>query len=131
LVRGADWVGAPIIYGLVDPLEPERIRYVGQTSQMPSARYVQHINASHGNGRARTNWVHDLRAAGRAPDMVLLESLDQSRELDAREMAWIRDLNARGMADLNGPLPTWFLAGDHAEGAKRRRRTKFRRTGAR
>ena len=74
LVRGADFIGSRIIYGLVDPAEPDVIRYVGQTMQAPIARYLGHMNGLHPKHR-RYKWFRSLRHKRRQPDMVLLEAV--------------------------------------------------------
>jgi hypothetical protein len=90
----------PIVYGLVDPDEPGRIRYVGQTFQ-PYARYCAHV------GRRTPaspcgRWIRNLYLNhDRVPSMVLLEEVPSILELREREREWIKQLVAAGQADLN------------------------------
>jgi hypothetical protein len=130
LVRGADWMENRIIYGLVDPVEPSVVRYVGQTTKAPVARYLGHLSEAT-NGRRRSDWVVSLREQGRAPDMVLLEHVPAADSLDMRELWWIAEMKSRGMADLNAPLPGWYVSGDEEALAKRVRINVYNRTGVR
>jgi hypothetical protein len=103
IVRGAE-AFKPIIYGLVDPLEPGRVRYVGQTRTSPLSRYLGHL-APHSSLTPRAKWVARLLEAGRPPDMVLLETVAVSADPSTRERWWILALEERGGADLNSCLP--------------------------
>jgi hypothetical protein len=103
LVRGAEWVHRPIIYGLVDPLKPDVVRYVGQTVQAPCIRYLGHV--SERSGWRRRQWIADLKKQGRLPDMVLLEEVAPGDDPHGRERHWIGAYSARGMADLNAGMP--------------------------
>lgn len=104
IVRGADVV-RPLIYGLIDPLEPDVVRYVGQTRQGAATRFLKHLTTARRSACARSAWIRELLQAGRSPDMVLLETVSLSADLDARERWWITALRQRGEADLNAALP--------------------------
>lgn len=65
-----------VIYALVDPLEPERIRYIGKTSkQKPAQRLYEHVaDARRGVRNYRCNWVRSVLNAGRYPALVVVAS---------------------------------------------------------
>lgn len=93
----------PTIYGLVDPREPDRIRYVGQ-SLCAASRYASHIKPSNGSRSLRDRWIAVLLADGIFAAMVLLER-PTAADLDSCEATWIANLKAVGQADLNGRRP--------------------------
>ena len=103
IVDGAEAVRVRLIYGLVDPLEPGRIRYVGKTTCGALSRYVTHLGSVVSDATGKADWWLDLLGAGRYPNMVLLETVDAGHSLDACELWWIGALQARGEADLNVP----------------------------
>lgn len=119
LVRGADVRRkGGVIYGLVDPRQPSRVRYVGQTVGLPESRYRQHIHDSAPQrGRrmpatcARARWISALLAESVYPDMILLERVPDvgAWELTDCERRWIATLGKRNQADLNAPLPRHFV----------------------
>lgn len=84
----------PTVYGLIDPNEPERVRYVGQTLT-PGSRF-----SSHASDKAAPKVREWVRSINTAPLMVLIEN-PHRLELDDREMFWIRYYRQRDMADLN------------------------------
>ena len=98
IVRGTDVV-LRLIYGLIDPLEPARIRYVGRTEKGGSARFFQHVARPDQSPRGR--WIAELQAAGRNPDMVLLETPQVGVDIDELERWWIVEARRQGFADLN------------------------------
>lgn len=73
------------IYGLVDPRQPEVIRYVGQTRNI-SNRLNGHTH-QRGNG-PKAKWMQQLRRDGVKPVAVLLEETDLAGANDA-ETKWI------------------------------------------
>lgn len=93
-----------IIYGLADPREPERVRYVGRTAN-PQTRYESHCR-SRCAARLRT-WIAELSSAGVTPSMVLLEvcgvreATTKPGAVSVREEFWIASLRKSGGADLN------------------------------
>jgi hypothetical protein len=97
IARG-DMAAGVTIYGLVDPAEPTRIRYVGQ-ARNPAARLAGHISA--GREGKKWNWIDRIIAEGRYPDMVLLERARPGSDVDVLERWWIAQMCAKGMADLN------------------------------
>jgi hypothetical protein len=81
------------VYGLTDPREPERIRYVG-CSRNALARRRGHLYT---RGRLPIHqWIQSLRRAGVRVEMVILAS-----GMGKTEYKWIQDMQKRGMADLN------------------------------
>jgi hypothetical protein len=89
----------PVIYGLCDPREPRRIRYVGRTVR-PRSRYEAHCGLSSG-GTIITQWLAGLIGAGIWPVMLLIWEASSGDELWGAEARWISRLKRRGMADLN------------------------------
>lgn len=95
------------VYALVDPAEPERVRYVGSSQHM-AKRLADH--AFHVTGRQdahRKQWVRELKNAGRTPVLVVLEELDfpkASFETHHAERNWIERFRGVGQADLNRTL---------------------------
>lgn len=107
IARGAT-LGA-IVYGLVDPREPGRIRYVGQTTRAPIVRLSQHLRERK-VGQRKCEWVARLDADGVAPDMVLLQRLRPTDDHRLAEGWWIATLRSRGEADMNTNAVAGFLA---------------------
>jgi hypothetical protein len=87
-------VGFGVIYELVDP-RTFKVRYVGQTADMPWRRLRNH---RHCPDRYMRRWVTELRNAGLAPQMRVVEWCPRQHLL-RREAAWIRTRRAEG-ADL-------------------------------
>jgi hypothetical protein len=90
-----------VIYGLADPRELERVRYVGQAAR-PSARYEGHIRDGrrpYDNPRCR--WLHSLAVEDLGPTMLFLEHVMNQDRVAAREARWIERLRGIGQADLN------------------------------
>jgi hypothetical protein len=104
IVRGSEAL-RPLVYGLVDPVEPARVRYVGKTTTGAALRFYGHISEARRKKGLRADWMRGLFDAGRSPDMVLLETVRVGDDLDARERWWINALRQRGEADLNVALP--------------------------
>lgn len=104
IVRGAEVV-RQLIYGLVDPAAPDRIRYVGKTTAGAHSRFLGHISGARSGAGKRADWIAALAAEGRYPDMVLLEDVGAGVDLDARERWWITAMRERDEADLNTALP--------------------------
>lgn len=110
VVRGADAV-KPLVYGLVDPAEPNRVRYVGKTTQGAHTRFLGHVKDARRGTKKRADWVAELLELGRPPNMVVLETVPVGADLDARERWWITAMRARGEADLNTAVPQAGSAG--------------------
>jgi hypothetical protein len=105
IVRGSEIV-RQLIYGLVDPNEPGRIRYVGKTTAGAHARFLGHVSDATRGTTKRADWIASLVADGRYPDMVLLEDVAAGLDLDARERWWIIAMRERGEGDLNTVVPS-------------------------
>jgi hypothetical protein len=88
-----------LIYGLVDPLELDVVRYVGKTSD-PVGRYGHCTSGSD----AVAAWVGALSAAGRSPLMLLIERC-ASKNVGTREACWIHHYRDQLQADLNRAIP--------------------------
>ncbi|HYC51093.1 MAG TPA: hypothetical protein VEB19_08305 [Gemmatimonadaceae bacterium] len=89
-----------VVYALVDPADPELVRYVGRTCD-PTSRYRMHCT----NGSdAVTGWAKSVMAEGRKPAMVLIEQCERD-VIEARERYWIRYYRDRFQADLNRSIP--------------------------
>lgn len=93
-------VPTEVIYGLVDPRDPELVRYVGRTCD-PVHRYRNHMTAG---SEAVNAWAAMVMAEGVMPVMVLLESCDRDLVF-SREAHWIRFYRQRFQADLNASIP--------------------------
>lgn len=90
----------PIIYGLVDPLEPKHVRYVGMASNAgrPYVHAKQARRPNHKYSHLR-HWVQKLQAEGREYTVLILEELseDVSRHfLGEVEKMYIASLRAIG-----------------------------------
>jgi hypothetical protein len=89
-----------IIYALIDPREPDAIRYVGK-SYRPSRRLVEHLNqASRGEGTHKAAWIRSVLSAGVRPEVVELERVGE--DWQERERAWVGLLRASGHRLTNG-----------------------------
>lgn len=92
------WPARMVVYGLVDELEPDRVRYIGQ-STLPEWRFVGHCTSRTG---AVGEWVATVKAAGSHVLMRFISRHDSQPDLDRAERAAIEEYRSRGMADLNG-----------------------------
>ena len=102
LLRGEHCIGA-VIYGLIDPLEPDRIRYVGKTDR-PGTRLSTHLDdALSRKKNVRASWITTVLVAGRYPVMLLLEECKLG--CVGRELWWYEHFRAIGQADLNTAIP--------------------------
>lgn len=81
-----------VVYGLADPREPRRIRYVGK-SNTPEARYRDHLSSM--------AWARQLKADGYAPVMYCIEECASDEVAFQREGHHIKAFLKKGMADLN------------------------------
>ena len=87
----------PCVYVLVDPREPDHVRYVGQTIS-PETRLATHLKER--GGSPKQLWVSDLAASGIQPEMWIVEECSLER-LDDRELWWIGRMDAEGHELLN------------------------------
>ena len=105
---GKPKAGTPGIYGLVDPRDPHRIRYVGSSENIEHRLYA-HCHSNNPTDRhPRGCWLRTLRADGLKPEALVLEMRDVgatgSVNRHNAEGAWIANLVAQGQADLNAKL---------------------------
>jgi hypothetical protein len=84
------------IYGLVDPAEPTRVRYVGRTGD-PQGRLSVHCTTK---GTPTYPWARSVIELGRRPQLLILDR-EEGRETEGREMRWVQHYRSLGMADLN------------------------------
>ena len=95
------------VYGLLDPADPDNVRYVGSSRHM-AKRLSDHAYSLTGKQDAeRRAWVRGLREAGRTPVLVVLEELDAQKasfEMHYAERNWIERFRLIGQADLNRTL---------------------------
>lgn len=85
------------IYGLFDPAAPDAIRYVGKSTHAEK-RLGAHLR-SRGVNAHRENWIASVRAAGRTPAFVVLDTAATDAEANELERQHIARLRAAG-ADL-------------------------------
>ena len=73
------------IYGLVDPEDPELVRYVGATHRPISQRIAEHVrDAKTGRPSPVNRWVAYLLALGRRPCYVVLGAASEDwQEVEA------------------------------------------------
>lgn len=109
------------IYALVDPREPEVIRYIGKTYQRPSARLSTHVREAKRRSRRnhRLNWILGLLRLGVTPQLNVLFSGRNSDWVRA-ERAWIAVCRAAGLPLVNGTDGGDGFAGQHSPQTKER-----------
>lgn len=84
------------VYVLVDPVEPQRVRYVGLTRGRPKHRLWHHVyQAMKGGGTYSANWIRSLVTSGRRPEMRVLVHVDAA-QVNAVEQAWIAHFRGTG-----------------------------------
>lgn len=89
----------PFIYGLVDPIEPGHVRYVGMAMQ--SGRPYEHARAARRTKHHSHlyNWIRTLHCEDREPQVLILEELEvgQTRkEVGLVEQIYIPGMRAFG-----------------------------------
>jgi len=79
------------IYILVDSVDRENIRYVGQTTLTLPKRLKRHINSCTYEISYKNNWIKSLLKQGRIPEIKVIEIIDSDDPLiwDEREIYWI------------------------------------------
>jgi len=82
-----------IIYGLIDPREPDHIRYVGTISKMDKAKCLDSLGSNVLN-KDRRWWIMNLEAVGLEPIIVEIEKVKEDLYYHTR--AVIRDLRQNG-----------------------------------
>lgn len=74
------------IYGLIDPFTKE-IRYIGKSIR-PKERLTNHCNDK--STTWRTNWIQSILKKGKRPELIILQSLDDSEDWQKSEIDWIK-----------------------------------------
>lgn len=97
----------PFIYALFDPIEPERIRYVGMTMTNPKRPYDHGIDAKKKltDTRHVFNWIRKLQAEGRDYSVLVLKELPRCasfEEVCKAERESIGYLKKQGHSLTNG-----------------------------
>ena len=86
------------IYGLIDPRD-RSLFYVGKSNR-PHARLRQHINEARGSSKhAKSIRILEILDAGSEPELVVLESIEQSGSVVAEER-WIAAYRSRGILNV-------------------------------
>jgi hypothetical protein len=91
----------PFVYGLVDPLEPGHIRYVGMAS-VRADRPLEHAKEARKLSTSpsyKINWIRKVQSEGREPAVVVLEELSEGSSQDLVgfcEKAYIKSLREIG-----------------------------------
>lgn len=91
-----------LIYTVSDRQEPDRVRYVGQTSAGLSKRRSGHWgHVAEGRGLPISNWLR--KRIDRRDDVVFetVATADSRDEVDELEILWIAKLKSIGQCDLN------------------------------
>lgn len=88
------------IYGLVDPRQPDVVRYVGSSKNV-ERRLYGHTHSTDGYRKTpKAAWVHQLRSEGVMPAAVLLEPLPNGISEELKQQLEQRHIDALG-CDLN------------------------------
>lgn len=90
------------VYGLVDPREPDRVRYVGVTRDLPRRLAEHRRQLDRGTG-AKHAWLRELAAGGVAPVALEMATCRTRGSAWRREWMLIRELREHGLCDLNAP----------------------------
>lgn len=64
------------IYGLVDPIEPDVIRYVGKTNNSVKKRLNEHIKESRDGVTHKNRWIKKIILEGRKPMIFILDEVN-------------------------------------------------------
>lgn len=87
---------AIVLYGLYDPKEPERCRYVGQTKR-PRARYNRHILcAVRGEQTHKANWIRLVLREGRNIEQRALAIVYSENDANAAERWFVKSMRDAG-----------------------------------
>jgi len=87
------------IYALVDPREPDNIRYIGRTSKNLGARLNAHCNDTKVD--ARTVWIKSLAKEGIRPQIIPIASVIWAHTKSAVEAECIQQFKRWGYQLLN------------------------------
>jgi hypothetical protein len=86
------------IYALIDPITNE-VRYVGRTND-PKRRMEGHLNSSAKGNKGKFEWIAQLKAQGKRPQMTILEECTPDT-WEAAEKRWIAHYRAINTAMTN------------------------------
>jgi DNA-binding XRE family transcriptional regulator len=89
-----------LIYGLRCPVT-KRIHYIGKSTQ-GMRRPLQHLSDSH-SAKIR-EWVNDLAELNYKPEIVIIQEVIESEDIDMAERVWISRYIDRGATLLNESL---------------------------
>lgn len=86
------------IYGLVNPNEPEKIRYIGQTSKSLKVRLRNHIDKAKREKALnhRICWLKSLLIQDLQPTMILIEDNLTQQEANIKEKFYIKLFKSMG-----------------------------------
>lgn len=91
--------GQTAIYGLVDPRQPDVIRYVGQ-SKIPRIRHIQHI--SNLESSKKSEWIESLAQNGIFPQMIIFLWVSENKA-DDKEKEFIIKYKSELLTNTNPP----------------------------
>lgn len=78
-----------LVYGLLNPIT-EELFYVGQTRKRREFRLLEHIERAVGDSALPVhNYVRDMMAQGRIPEVFVLERVGDPARADEAEVRWI------------------------------------------
>jgi hypothetical protein len=90
------------IYALLDPRD-NSICYIGRSDDV-RYRLYQHLQGVGDNDQTK-GWIRELRQTGLSPTLLILETIDVSRNASAiareREQYWIQEMLRKGYFLLN------------------------------
>jgi hypothetical protein len=66
------------IYSLIDPRNPDIIRYIGKTKN-PKKRFNEHLRDSKRFNDYKSNWIKSLFRENIKPEMIILESCEEEK----------------------------------------------------
>lgn len=106
------------IYALIDPLCPDRIRYIGMTTRNPNRPTSHAKNARRKNAKLNylVHWIRALQAEGREPAVIILEEFGEGTAIEVvceAEMEFISVAKERGHE-----LTNLTIGGDGVRGYK-------------
>jgi hypothetical protein len=93
-----------VVYGLYDPREPSRLRYVGVTGDS-TRRYLEHARKHDGGRGRRAAWIGSLAADGITVGMRIIRAYPDRHAGRVGEWETVKALRALGQCDLNDPIP--------------------------
>lgn len=83
-----------LVYGLLNPIT-EELFYVGQTRKRREFRLLEHIEKAVGDSSLPVhNYIRDMIAQGRIPEIFVLERVGDPARADESEVRWIGHFGA-------------------------------------